>query len=201
MRKLFLLIITLLASVNCLGLSSQKQSYVGPNALGPYRIDKTVLVRDLLRRLGQAAQLGKNHVCYRSQDGTAFFWFEEMAHHSTRVGDVMLSSFPNCIDGPVYITPEAMQAWKTEKGIGLGSTTQDILNAYGQPSKDAKIEGTAYRSLIQGDYLVKESRYANVKRPELGERALVYVNPDDLRSAAFGIREGKVVWISLGNSE
>jgi len=93
-----------------------------------------------------------------------------------------------------------LAAWKTKKGIGLSSTADEVRNAYGKPSKEDKIEGTKYRWVIHGDRT--DNHYTDKKRPELGDAVLVYQGaPDDLRIAEFGIREGKVVWISLSKNE
>jgi hypothetical protein len=172
--------------------------YTGPNELGYFHIDHDTSVQHLFRVLGKPLMSSKEPACYKN--GIAYLWFERRAHSSTIVGDIMLSSFPNCMDSPVRTTSEVLQKWRTEKGIGLGSTELEVIKAYGKAS-ERQIKGTAYRSLIQGDYLVRENRYANIKRPELGEKALIYGSSDDMRSAAFGIKNGKVVWISLTNTE
>jgi hypothetical protein len=178
---------------------ADKQKYTGPNVLGPFHIDRTVSVRDLFHLLGQTSRFNKEGFCYRTN--TTYFWFSEMAHNPTQVGNVLLSNFPNCMDSHIKISAVVLSEWRTEKGIKLGSTTQEVLKAYGQPTEDIKISGTDYRWIIQGDYLVKENRYTDRKRPEIGDRALAYKISDELRSATFGIRNGKVVWIYLSNSE
>lgn len=172
--------------------------YKGPNVLGPFRIDRITTVENMIKVLG-GQTANKKHYCY--QNGNVYFWFERNSHHLKNVGDVFLSDFPNCVDCIPQLTSEILSDWKTEKLIGIGNTIDDVIAAYGKPAKDEIIAGTAFRSLIQGDYLVNENRYAKIQRPELGERALIYGNTDDLRSSAFGISKGKVVWISLSNSE
>ena len=52
-----------------------------------------------------------------------------------------------------------------------------------------------YRWVIQGDHSALE------ERRERGNRVLVYNVDDDLRSAEFGIRDGKVAWIFLSQNE
>jgi hypothetical protein len=199
MRKIFFLLSFMLAGGYDYGQHhANKSGYMGPNVLGSFHIDRLTTIENLLRVLGNQSPTN-NHYCFHN--GTAYLWFEKKAHQLKNAGDVFLSSFPNCMDCPTQITSEIISDWKTEKMVGIGSTAGDVLAAYGKPLKDVQITGTAFRSLIQGDYLVKENRYAKIKRPELGEHALIYGSSDDLRSAGFGIRQGKVVWISLSNTE
>jgi hypothetical protein len=180
--------------------TNNEQSYRGPNFIGVFRIDKEVQVKQALARLGPASP-ATTVFCYRSSDGGAFLWFSRRAHHPNQVGNMLLSAFPNCHDCPVHTTSETITTWETEKGIRLGSTANDVLRAYGKPSVQRPIAGTAYRWLIQGDYVAAENRYRPRERPELGDMVLAYGGTDDLRSAAFGIRSDRVVWISLSNSE
>jgi hypothetical protein len=122
------------------------------------------------------------------------------AYDSKVAGTVTVSNFPNCVHQSVKVTSEDFAAWKTENGIGLSSTADDVRKAYGKPSKEDKIEGTKYRWVIHGDRT--NSHYTAERKPELGDTVLVYQGAsDDLRAAEFGIREGKVVWISLSKNE
>ena len=98
-----------------------KRDYVGPESLGPYRIDHDVPVRNITQALGQSAKARNQKSCYRSQDGTSFLWFAMTAHSPKMVGQVLLSSFSNCVDGPVQPTSGLLLSWKTEKGLGLGA--------------------------------------------------------------------------------
>jgi hypothetical protein len=122
------------------------------------------------------------------------------AHEPERAGGVLLSDFCNCYRTTVRVTPENLYAWKTEEGIGLGSTQANVLETYGKPSRKSKIDGTSFRWVIKGD-LVEGTHYSSDERPERGDSVLIYTNPDDLRTAEFGFRAGKVVWIFLSNNE
>lgn len=191
----------LLAIVLLCESQAGKQSYAGPNALGLFRIDRDVFVRSLFERLGQPTTTKSNHFCYQSRSANSYLWFDRMAHEPGQVGDLLLSDFPNCMDRPVQVVSEDLGAWKTEEGIRLGSTAEEVLKAYGRPSSRDKIERTAYRWVIQGDYIARENRYTNKARPERGDRVLVYTSPHELRTAEFGIRSGRVAWIFLSQNE
>lgn len=181
---------------------AEGQNYAGPTSLGPFRIDKDVAMKALFVRLGQPSSNTTDVSCYRSGDGKTFLALTRMvaAYDSTIAGLATLSSFPNCINQTVKGTPDNLAAWKTEKGIGLSSTADDVRKAYGKPSSEDRIEGAKYRWVINGSST--DERHTTKTIPELGNTVLVYEGPsDDLRTAEFGIREGKVVWISLSKNE
>ena len=178
------------------------QSYGGPNVLGPFRIDKDVSMSTLFERLGRPSKVANDVFCYKSKDDWAFLVVTRMAevYDAKVAGDVLLSSFCNCIDRPAQVTPNDLLAWKTEKGIGLGARVEGVRKAYGPPSKEDKIEGTGYRWVIHGDF--RDNHYTTEKRPEIGDTVLVYQGTaDDSRTAEFGIRQRKVVWIFLSKNE
>ncbi len=181
---------------------AEAQSYTGPKALGPFRIDKDVSMSALFERVGYPPQVGSDVFCYKAKDDRAFLVVTQMAQAfgAKVAGDVLLSSFCNCIDRPAQVTQVDLLAWKTEKGIGIGTAVGSVRKVYGPPSREDKIEGTGYRWVIHGDY--KDNHYASEKRSEIGELVLVYQgSPDDLSAAEFGIRQGKVVWIFLSKNE
>lgn len=152
--------------------------------------------------LGQPSSAAGDVFCYRSKDGKTFLTITRMvaAYDSKIAGAVTLSAFRNCTKQNVQLTPDDLAAWKTEKGIGLSSTSDDVRKAYGKPSREDSIEGDSYRWVIHGDY--DQTHYSNQERPELGDRVLVYDGAaDDLRVALFGIRRGKVAWIKLSKNE
>jgi len=192
----------LLAAVMFCGPLGGTQAYGGPKSLGPFRIDRDVSMDSLFDRLGGPPKLTADTYCYQSADRHAFLVLTRMVEvYDPRVaGDVVLSSFPNCVHRPVQVTAQDLANWKTEGGVGLGDTVEDVLKAYGRPSRETKVEGTKFRWVIQGD--LKGSHYSNQKRPEIGETVLVYQGPsNDIRIAEFGIAKGKVVWISLSKNE
>lgn len=198
MRTIYALVFLIVVA----GGFAESQNYVGPNALGPVRIDKDVSMGNLFERLGRPSSTAGDVFCYKSQDGKGFLTLTRMvaAYDSKVVGTATLSSFRNCVKETVQSTSDDLAAWKTEKGVGLSSTADDVRKAYGNPSREDRIEGTKYRWVIHGDRV--NSHYTTKKRPELGDEVLIYQGAsDDLRIAEFGIRDGKVVWISLSRNE
>ncbi|MBZ5535305.1 MAG: hypothetical protein LAO31_05055 [Acidobacteriia bacterium] len=195
---------TIVLALALLGVGDAgKQVYTGPNALGPFRIDRDISMNSLFEKLGRPPKVARDTFCYQSKDSHAFLVLTRMVevYDDKIAGDVILSDFRNCIDRPVQVTEEALLTWKTEDGIGLGSTAQDVLTAYGRPSREDKIEGAGYRWVVQGDYDIERNRYSTRKRAEIGDKVLVYTSPHDLLTAEFGIRNGKVVWILLSKNE
>jgi len=170
--------------------------YLGPKSLGSYEIDKNPSVRFLVQKIGaQGIQKG-SHVCYAAENGKSFMWVVRRAHKPDLVGGILISNFPNCLCNQSKTQSADFFLWKTEKGIGLGSPENEILNAYGKPSRQSKIEGTAFNWIIVGEF--RRKAISNQK----GDKVLVYQGPeDDVRSAFFGIRQGKVAWISLSSNE
>jgi len=183
-------------------LIAAQQTYAGAMALGPFRIDRDVSMKSLFDRLGQPSNVAGDVFCYQSEDGKAFLVLTRMveAYDQKIAGVVTLSGFRNCTDRRPQTTSDELTMWKTDKGIGLGSSVEDVRKAYGKPSEEDKIEGTKYRWVIHGDF--KNGHYSEDAKPELGEAVLVYRGgADDLRTSDFGIRNGKVVWIVLSKNE
>jgi hypothetical protein len=183
-------------------LLTAQQTYAGAMTLGPFRIDRDVSMKNLFDRLGRPSSVAGDVFCYQSEDGKVFLVLTRMAEDSgsKTSGVATLSSFRNCTDRRPQTTPDELMMWKTDKGIGLGSTAEDVQKAYGKPSGKDRIEGTKYRWVIHGDF--RNGHYSDDHRPELGDAVLVYRGgTDDLRTSEFGIRNGKVVWIVLSKNE
>jgi hypothetical protein len=179
------------------GTQASAQAYAGPKSLGPFRIDKDVSMNILFEKLGQPSRVAGDIFCYQSGDGHAYLVVTRMvAVYDRKVaGDVELSDFRSCLDRPVQVTSDELAAWKTEKGIGLGSSSEDVMKAYGKPSSVDSI-GTDYRAIIHGAPAHSE------RKPEVGTTVLGYRGAsDDLNAAYFGIRDGKVAWMSLSKNE
>jgi hypothetical protein len=178
------------------------QDYTGPKNLGPFRIDKDVSMNSLFARLGRPSSTKAETFCYRSADRKVFLTLTRMSavYDETVAASVTLSSFRNCINRTVQITPDNLAGWKTDKGVGLASTEEQVEKAYGTPSKVDSIEGTNYGWVIYGD--LANTDHPPEQRPELGSKVLVYQGAaNDLSTAEFGIKEGRVVWISLSYNE
>jgi len=192
----------LLAAIMFCATQGGSQVYAGPKSLGPFRIDRDVSMDSLFERLGRPPKLTGDTYCYRSADRRAFLVLTRMVDvYDARVaGDLVLSGFPNCLDRPVQVTAQDLASWRTEGSIGLGADVEDVRKAYGRPSREDKVEETNFRWVIQGDF--KDNHYSNEKRPEIGDTVLVYGGaPHDLRIAEFGIRQRRVVWISISKNE
>ena len=113
---------------------------------------------------------------------------------------VTLSSARDCVTHPVHVTQDELARWKTEQGIGLGSTEEQVQEAYDRPTAVVSIEGTNYGAIDYGDLVSADHPPA---RPlEIGTKALIYRGAaNDLSQAEFGIKDGRVVWISLSYRE
>lgn len=170
-------------------------AYAGPDSLGPFRIDRGTTTAKMFQYVGEPKSQQSNHFCYTSAEPVTFMWLDRMAHEPSRVGDLLLSDFPNCIDRPRQSSIVPLASWKTEKGIGLRSAESQVVGAYGKPTMVDAIDATGYRWVIQGDHEAKATR------PERGDRVLIYRGVDTLQTAEFGIRNGRVVWIFLSVNE
>lgn len=181
---------------------AQTQHYSGPQSLGPFHIDKEVKMNSLLARLGRPLSTKGETFCYHSAHGNVFLSLTRMSdvYDDSVAAAVTLSSSRDCVARPVHVTQDDLAAWKTEKGIGLGSTEEQVQEAYDRPSTVVSLEGTNYDSIDYGD--LASSDHPPAKPPEIGTKALIYRGAaDDLSLAEFGIKDGRVVWISLSYRE
>jgi hypothetical protein len=86
--------------------------------------------------------------------------------------------------------------------VGIGSTKQAVLKAYGQPQFSYK--GT----LKPGVDEIAGMRASDQIQIDLGDSSFVYScmidekqGCDDLRATQFEFKNGKVIWISISDSE
>jgi len=200
MNSRFLGSFFLICTLPCLGQARSK-AYAGPSALGPYELERGYTMTALFDRLKLSPVKQLSPICFRSTDGT-YMWAERMGvdvpEERKLVGRVFLSTFPNCVRNRIYDTPEAVGKWKTKEGIGLGNTKQDILRTYGKPSEDNMIKGNLYLDLIVGGF--QGGNFTFRPRPDIGEEVWEYSEADTLRSAAFGLRSGIVIWVSISEN-
>jgi hypothetical protein len=155
-------------------------------------------MKSLFERLGPPSSTAGDVFCYQSKDGKTFLVLTRMVpvYDAKVAGDVLLSDFQNCRDKPVYVARDDLVAWKTEDGIGLRATEQEVLKAYGKPSSVYRIDASDYAWIIHG------YRPNSADRPDLGDKVFLFTGlPDDLSAAKFGIRRGKVAWILLSKNE
>jgi hypothetical protein len=181
----------------------QDTHYNGPNALGPFRIDRDVTMKTLFQILGSPRSTKSDSFCYKAKDGKASLVLTRMveAYDDKVAGVVVLADFPNCIDTPVEPTSANLSAWKTEKGIGLGSSMDDVRRAYGTETARHTIEGNDYLWIIQGTSPLNNQR-SKALHAELGDTALVFEgSKSDLKSTTFGFLHDRVIWIAMSKNE
>jgi hypothetical protein len=179
----------------------ENDAFLGPDCLGPYCTYRELSLNSLLRRLGLPPQ---EHApspieCFQSRDAQAFLHvstdIESISESS--LGDVLLTDFPNCSHMPKRIATNGLRAWRTPEGIGLGSPEEAIRKAYGIPSAEKKLDaqnpGFAMEGLIAG-------YRAGDNQPRVGEKVIIY-GPLELQVTEFGIRDGKVSYIWLKDSD
>jgi hypothetical protein len=186
--------------------------YAGPGCLGPFCLRDRVTDRQLFDRIGKANQPnGQSLYCYEaSQDGT-FLYFETVTSEPHVVGDVFLSLSSNCMHMQVRKASASLKEWKTTEGIGLGSTEKDVLKAYGAPTARITINQDNSASQAPGADTQESIARLRIRGFRAGDRAsklaehrLFYgpaPNSDDLRTAEFGINDGRVCWIFLSRND
>jgi hypothetical protein len=91
---------------------------------------------------------------------------------------------------PEIVTREDLRVWKTPEGVGLGTPEEDVLKAYGQPPRQWKTESKVVRDKIRGFRDGDEL-------PNLGDKLLFYYGTEFSSTSEFGIRAGKVSYISF----
>jgi hypothetical protein len=137
------------------------------------------------------SELGSTN-CFQSQDGLTFL--SVATGHAEDVDVTFLADFPTCKHMPAKVTKRDLRGWKTPEGIGLGSTEKDVLKAYGKPSP---IEKTFARDLWTRS--LKGYRKGEAL-PDPGQKIIEYAGME-LHWAQFGIRDGKVSYILISDSE
>jgi hypothetical protein len=186
----------LLAFVVIAGGSGGNHPYTGPRCLGPYCVDRIVLLGTLFKQLGPPAAKS-SPFCYRSPDGNVFLALASRTDDSRITGEVQLSDFCSCRNRPVALTQEDLKTWKTKEGIGLGTSEGDVLKAYGKPTS-RRTFGT-----LEDDFMlvIWGYHFSRNKRPDIGDTEFIYSTPEDLQAARFGFRRGRVCWLVVRYDE
>jgi hypothetical protein len=176
----------------------ENDAFVGPDCLGPYCTYGELTPNSLFVGLGlpQKNRLSPL-VCFQSQDAQAFLHFSTDVEETFGVADVLLSDFPNCLHASKKITPNRIRAWKTPEGIGLGSSEEDVLKAYGRPSAEKKLQ--AQKPVRETKGLIAGHR-AGDEETRVGDKIIIY-GPRELQAVDFGIRDGRVSYIWLKVSD
>ena len=167
-RNIVLKALVLGAALFSAGLAGA-QRYFGPKCLGLYCVDRDTLVSNVMKKLGPSPARSSEFApyCYESPEQKVFLYLRSAEAVPPTVDAILLSDFPICANMPVAFAKDELNGWKTPQGIGLGSSEQDVLNAYGKPSREEKIDSRIYKELIKG-YKKGDPL------PDAGEKELVY---------------------------
>jgi hypothetical protein len=174
-------------------------SFVGPDCLGPYCTYGELSLDALLKYFGVSLRGHKpsSVECLQSQDGGSFLHFATTVEETYGVADVLLSDFVNCTETRKQIAPNSLSSWKTPEGVGLGSSEEEILRAYGKPTTEKNVEGGTPLPEMKG--LIVGNRSSEGEK-RIVDKILVY-GPRELQQADFGLRDGRVSYIWLKESD
>jgi hypothetical protein len=177
----------------------ENDAFVGPDCLGPYCTNGELSLDSLLRHFGLPPQKNRpsSVECFQSQDGQASLHFATEVEETSGVADVLLSDFSNCLHMRKRTATNGLHAWKTPEGIGLGNSEEDVVKAYGVPSAEKKLD--AQEPVLEIKGLLAGYRAAD-NRPRIGDKVITY-GPRELQVVDFGIRDGKVSYIWLKESD
>jgi len=177
----------------------ETDAFVGPDCLGPYCTNGELSLNSLLKRLGLPPQKNRPSAleCFQSQDAQASLHFRTDVESQSAMDDVLISDFPNCLHMPKRIAANGLHSWRTPEGIGLGSSEEDVLHAYGTPSEVKKLD--ARKPLLETNGLLAGYRTAD-GQPRIGDKIIIY-GPLELQVTEFGMRDGKVSYIWLKDSD
>ncbi len=177
----------------------ESDAFLGPDCLGPYCTYGELSLNSLLRHFGLPSQKNTPSTveCFQSQDGQASLHFATDVEETSGVADVLLSDFPDCLHMHKRTTTNGLRTWKTPEGIGLGSSEEDVVKAYGAPSAEKKLD--AQKPVLEIKGLLAGYRAAD-NRPRIGNKVIIY-GPRELHVVDFGIRDGKVSYIWLKESD
>jgi hypothetical protein len=156
------------------------QTYSGPKCLGPFCVDRKVSTKMLVERLGPSIS---NRGAYGTKDRLAFL--QIVGAPKDEIGTVELgdtSTLKPSEKELLATSKEDFRTWKTREDIGLGSSEEDVLKAYGKPS---------------GQYSIRSSREAGGS--PIDTKTISYKGRigGAVKAARFDIRSGKVASIEL----
>src|SRR5580700_10862979 len=144
------------------------QKYTGPRCLGPYCLNRDAVISQLFKQLGPAPRSSEfAPYCYESKDRGVFLYLRSAEGVPPTVDAAFLSDFPNCMHIATASTTDNLNRWRTPEGIGLGSSEQDVVHAYGKPSREGKPDSKMLRELIEG-YQKGDTL------PDVGDKELQY---------------------------
>lgn len=200
--KFLALLVLVLSSTLTAQNPSPWGHYSGPRSLGFYSLDRDTSMKSFLEHLGTKPK-GRDTYCFADSEHGLYLYARPMDDRSGRVADILLSSFPNCKNLPTSSTTIDPAIWRTPEGVGIGSTKEDILRAYRRPVYINKLERKNDLGVIAG------IKAAGTSQISVGDSSFLYSCllsekqgcPDDSRAAQMGFRDGKLIWISVANSE
>ena len=162
----------------------ENDAFLGPDCLGPFCTHGELSLNSLLRHFGLPPQKKTPSPveCFQSQDGQASLHFATDVEETYGVADFLLSDFPNCLHTSKRVTPNRLSAWKTPEGIGLGSSEEDVVKAYGTPSAEKKLD--AQRPILEIKGLIAGKR-AGDNQSRIGDKVIIY-GPRELQAVDFG---------------
>jgi hypothetical protein len=169
------------------------QGEPGPTCLG--RTCEPHSARAVFQALGKPTNVAPTTdiVCYESQDGKSFLSVE-MGEREADIDVVFLGDVPNCLHKKAWPARNDLSDWKTPEGIRLGSSEEDVSQIYGKPSREETVNAAKCC-----EYMLPGWRKGD-RLPDLGQKILHY-DGLELHQAGFGIRNGKVSFIWISDSE
>ncbi len=156
-----------------------------------------VPMRLLWAATGKPALPRGHFLCYRDDAKPAYLVIERATDDPSFSRGVSISAAPNCF-GKKINQASGFENWKTEKGIGIGSTLPELLRAYGHPSS-VDTDPRDWTVYFPGGRRAKSTRKIMADR-----RIYIYQpqpGPADLSEAEIGVAHGRVAWISLYRDE
>ena len=173
--------------------------YTGPRSLGIYSHGRAITSKSFLAPFGTVPTRRDVYCIADKDDGLYLHASVDAEHDRAHVNSVFLSSFPNCMHLPLVSARIDPAIWKTPEGIGIGSTRGAVLKAYGRPVFRAGPSKRSYEiaGIRDSDHIEIDSTDSYVYSCMVDEKH----GCDDLRTAQFGFRHGKVIWILIADSE
>jgi hypothetical protein len=189
------LLILLLAGAQAVEKKSQKPKYHGPQCLGPFCFDRPITPTRVTETMGTARRKD-NKYCIHTREGNVYLHLQIERQYYAPSGwssELVLSDFANCVGKPGSSASTEALGWKTSESIGLGSSEEEVIQAYGKPSSAYSVTPVAMAGFVEG-YDAKTSHL-----PIRGLKVVTYYVDDPITEGSFLIRDGKVAAIRLAN--
>jgi len=178
------------------------QGYRGPQWLGPFTIGGKLggTPADAIRvAIGRRDLPAGRAMCFRDPSTPAFLVLWRGTDDSSVIRGAMISEYRDCFGQPLR-EARSFHAWRTARGIGLGSDAALIRSAYGQPTRTRAAKEYWFDYTPGSDPVYERAVLKSLKDAWVLEYRPSLDSPD-LRAADFGIERGKVAWIWLYDDE